>query len=53
MSIIEEKLWDVPEELVILMGISQATFLSRQQMAIRDVDDQIEKLKPKGDEKST
>ena len=44
LSINEEKLWDIPSELVILMGISQATFLSRQQMAIQDVKGQITDL---------
>ena len=41
LSIKEGELWEVPSELVILMGISQATFLGRQQMAIQDVKDQI------------
>ena len=41
LSFNEEKLWDIPSELVILMGISQATFLGRQQMAIQDVKDKI------------
>ena len=29
-------LWDVPEELVILMGISQGGFLVRKQMAVKE-----------------
>ena len=44
LSIKEGKLWDIPPGLVALMGISQATFLGRQQMAIQDVKDQIKDL---------
>jgi hypothetical protein len=47
LSINEGELWEVPNELVILMGISQATFLGRQQMAIQDVKKEVEKNDPK------
>lgn len=43
LSLNEGELWEVPNELVILMGISQATFLGRQQMAIHDVKKEVEK----------
>jgi hypothetical protein len=46
LSIKEGELWEVPNELVILMGISQATFLGRQQMAIQDVKKEVEKNDP-------
>ena len=40
----EGRLWDVPVELVFLMGISQAGFLGRKQISINDLK---EKQKPK------
>lgn len=33
-SYLEGELWDIPYQLVFLMGISQGTFLARKQMAI-------------------
>jgi len=53
LSINEGELWEVPNELVILMGISQATFLGRQQMAIQDVKKEVEKNKPKTENDTT
>jgi len=46
LSFKEGELWDVPNELVILMGISQATFLGRQQMAIQDVNAKLKDVQP-------
>ena len=48
LSINENELWEIPPELVVLMGISQATFLSRQQMAIGDEKDKLTELEKKG-----
>lgn len=35
-SVLEGQLWDVPYQLVALMGISQASFLTRNELAVRD-----------------
>jgi hypothetical protein len=38
-SFLEGQPWDIPPELVFLMGISQASFLGRNYMAIRETQD--------------
>jgi len=48
-SINEQRLWNVPSELVLLMGISQATFLGRQQMAIQEIKGEEKKLRENSD----
>lgn len=35
-SVLDGQLWDVPTQLVLLMGISQASFLARTELAVRD-----------------
>jgi len=43
-SVLEGKLWDVPEQLVLLMGISQASFLARNELAVREGEKKTKKL---------
>jgi len=43
-SILEGQLWNVPEQLVLLMGISQASFLARNELAVREEGKKTEKL---------
>jgi hypothetical protein len=44
-SSVEGKLWSVPEELVILMGISQGSYLVRNQMEVNKENKELEKKK--------
>ena len=43
-SVLEGKLWDVPEQLVLLMGVSQVSFLARNELAVREEGKKTEKL---------
>jgi hypothetical protein len=48
-SCLEGELWDVPEEMVVLMGISQTSFLGRKEMAMheekqRSLEDENQRL---------
>lgn len=50
LSLKEKKLWDVPSELVFLMGISQATYLGRKQIAIQSITTEKNNLKKENKE---
>jgi hypothetical protein len=45
-SYLEGQLWDVPYQLVFLMGISQAGFLARNQMAIHEQKNNSNQVAP-------
>ncbi len=49
-SSVEGKLWSVPEELVFLMGISQGSYLVRNQMEITKENKELSKKNIKGKE---
>jgi len=40
-SYLDGQLWDVPYQLVLLMGVSQAGFLGRNQMAVHEFEKEI------------
>ena len=42
-SLREGELWDIPEEFVALMGLSQITFLARKQQSKYDLSKDLEK----------
>ncbi len=44
-SSVEGKLWSVPEELIVLMGISQGSYLVRNQMEIGKEQKELTKIK--------
>jgi len=55
-SIVDGELWDVPEQLLMLMGISQAGFLTRKQFILNQEKKETKKVidekeAPKGAEK--
>jgi len=43
-SLLEGELWDVPTQLVALMGVSQAGFLSRKEMSVGEQSKNVKEL---------
>ena len=43
-SLLEGELWDVPTQLVALMGVSQAGFLSRKEMSVAEQSKNVKEL---------
>jgi hypothetical protein len=46
-SLLEGELWDVPTQLVALMGVSQAGFLSRKEMSVGEQSKNVKELEEK------
>lgn len=51
-SVEDGQLWEVPAELVALMGISQTGYMARMQMAIGDSENEARELQERGAEVS-
>jgi hypothetical protein len=43
-SYLDGQLWDVPYQLVLLMGVSQASFLGRNQMAVHEYEKELKRI---------